>query len=286
MASVTGTIGLIHLSIAATPIPRHRYSMSQPLLILLELLLLGILSWYCITIESADIEADLNHRSAAALGYAGLDQLNISVDGQDITLRGTITSDDQRILAVESIANVWGIRQIHDELQLHKPSAPPTDARSDATASPEEATATTDEAATAQTSALHEQCQSELEAITGDRKLHFSLGSDELAPGSLSLLHQIADLLQQCPQQILHIVGHTDSIGRAKDNLALSQARATAVAKQLTKLGIPPRRLQALGKGESEPIADNTTAAGREANRRITFEFQSVPRNDLQGKEP
>jgi outer membrane protein OmpA-like peptidoglycan-associated protein len=64
------------------------------------------------------------------------------------------------------------------------------------------------------------------------------------------------------------IEGHTDSDGDDASNLALSQRRVDAVVAYLTGRGIARARLTPVGKGESEPVADNTTAAGRQENRR------------------
>lgn len=251
--------------------------MSQTLLILSELFLLGILAWYCSNVESANIEADLSYRSAAALGYAGLDWLDIAVDGQDITLSGDIVSDDQRMLALESVANIWGVNHIHDALQKReapiKPAAQPT--------LPNDNSQSTRLAPAAAAGQTLTHCQRTLASIIRDHKLQFSRGSSQLTENPQPVLERITKLLQQCPNTTLHISGHTDSIGRAEDNLALSQARAEAVAKALTKLGAASQRLRAIGKGESEPIADNTTTAGREANRRITFELESKSGDNL-----
>jgi outer membrane protein OmpA-like peptidoglycan-associated protein len=251
--------------------------MTRILLILIAMFLLGILTWYCIRVESADIEADLSHRSLAALGYAGFDKLDVTVDGQDITLNGTVNSDDKRRLALAAVGNVWGVNSIHDNLMLRTDSSVTPTAPITSTTTPGNATDISQPPTTG-------DCGSALQELVGKRKLRFSLGSDELTEDSLPLLRDIAQLLQTCPNRVLIITGHTDSIGNADDNLALSRARATAVARELTRLGISSNRLQALGKGESDPIADNGTAAGREANRRISFEFQ--PESDtIRGKQ-
>jgi outer membrane protein OmpA-like peptidoglycan-associated protein len=67
------------------------------------------------------------------------------------------------------------------------------------------------------------------------------------------------------------IEGHTDSVGSDTFNLALSNARAEAGIDYLTALGVQPTRLFAVGYGETDPIADNDTAAGRTQNRRLEF---------------
>ena len=69
----------------------------------------------------------------------------------------------------------------------------------------------------------------------------------------------------------IKIIGHTDNVGNDNDNLTLSQNRANAVVNALIKLGINPSRLTSEGKGESMPIADNTSEEGKSQNRRTEF---------------
>jgi outer membrane protein OmpA-like peptidoglycan-associated protein len=65
------------------------------------------------------------------------------------------------------------------------------------------------------------------------------------------------------------VEGHTDSVGTEEYNLALSDRRAKAVFDYLSSRGVDPARVSSVGKGESAPIADNTTAEGRQLNRRV-----------------
>jgi outer membrane protein OmpA-like peptidoglycan-associated protein len=67
----------------------------------------------------------------------------------------------------------------------------------------------------------------------------------------------------------LTIEGHTDSTGTAEFNLNLSQRRADGVRQFLTMQGLSPATITATGLGEADPIADNSTAAGRKQNRRV-----------------
>ncbi len=69
----------------------------------------------------------------------------------------------------------------------------------------------------------------------------------------------------------MRIEGHTDSVGNDTANLKLSQKRADSVMAQLIKLGIDPGRLEAVGFGETKPIASNATKAGKAENRRTEF---------------
>jgi outer membrane protein OmpA-like peptidoglycan-associated protein len=89
---------------------------------------------------------------------------------------------------------------------------------------------------------------------------------------SFAILGDVAQVLRDMPNiKKLRIEGHTDSVGNDTANLKLSQKRADSVMAQLIKLGIDPGRLEAVGFGETRPIASNATKAGRAENRRIEF---------------
>ena len=99
----------------------------------------------------------------------------------------------------------------------------------------------------------------------------FASNSATLISGSRESLDVMADVIAGEPDASILIEGHTDSRGEPRMNLELSQQRADAVRRYLVLRGIAPNRLEALGFGDSAPIADNATAAGRRANRRIVF---------------
>ena len=102
----------------------------------------------------------------------------------------------------------------------------------------------------------------------------FAESSAELRPASFASLDRITEFAHDCPSAVIVITGHTDSSGNESWNRQLSLARAQAVADRIAGNGIDPRRLLIAGAGSSEPIADNTTAYGRELNRRIEFELR------------
>jgi outer membrane protein OmpA-like peptidoglycan-associated protein len=78
--------------------------------------------------------------------------------------------------------------------------------------------------------------------------------------------------LVQAENTKLTVVGHTDNVGNADANLALSKSRAQAVVDYLKQKGIPANRFQLVdGKGQSNPIADNNTASGKALNRRVVI---------------
>lgn len=101
--------------------------------------------------------------------------------------------------------------------------------------------------------------------------LGFTPGSSALTAEAHMALAEVADFLQRRPGQLALVRGHTDATGVARANLSLSEARATAVRDALIELGIAPARLRVEGVGAAEPIADNTTSAGRRQNRRVDF---------------
>jgi OOP family OmpA-OmpF porin len=88
-------------------------------------------------------------------------------------------------------------------------------------------------------------------------------------------IRRVADFMRENPETAVEIGGHSDSIGEAEYNRMLSQRRAEAVATRLTDaLGISEDRVEAVGYGESKPIASNDTAAGRAENRRVEARIQ------------
>ena len=100
----------------------------------------------------------------------------------------------------------------------------------------------------------------------------FDVNSAVLKPESYGSLKDIADVLKDNPAVQVKVIGHTDSDGDAAQNLALSQKRAAAVKDALIKtFGVDPARLQTDGKGSAQPLAPNTTAAGKAQNRRVEF---------------
>ena len=101
-------------------------------------------------------------------------------------------------------------------------------------------------------------------------KIQFQPGSPVLLPASEALLDQVATILFDHPEVMkIQIEGHTDSMGSTATNQKLSAARAQAVRAYLENAGVVGARMVAKGFGETHPIADNRTAAGRDQNRRV-----------------
>lgn len=113
--------------------------------------------------------------------------------------------------------------------------------------------------------------------LVGDRivilqRVEFATGEAVLAPSSVTVLEQVAKVMQEHPEIArVGVDGHTDRVGSERKNIALSQRRALAVVTWLTDRGVDARRLEARGFGPRQPIADNGTEAGRQQNRRVEF---------------
>jgi outer membrane protein OmpA-like peptidoglycan-associated protein len=98
--------------------------------------------------------------------------------------------------------------------------------------------------------------------------IFFDINKFELKPESRSELDKVVALMNDNPGTKILISGHTDNIGKASDNLVLSNNRAKAVVSYLISKGVTPSRLQSKGFGATKPIADNQTESGRATNRR------------------
>ena len=92
-----------------------------------------------------------------------------------------------------------------------------------------------------------------------------------MTSASKPLVEKVYQVLVNNPAMNLTISGYTDSAGREDSNLALSKKRAKAVNDYLVEKGIEASRLTHDGYGEADPIADNSTSAGRAKNRRVEF---------------
>jgi OmpA-OmpF porin, OOP family len=99
--------------------------------------------------------------------------------------------------------------------------------------------------------------------------LQFLTGKPDLIPASTTILQEVLTLLKDHPTWHLRIEGHTDNVGLKTANLNLSFFRATTIMNWLATNGIKRARLDPKGMGDTHPVADNTTEAGRAKNRRI-----------------
>jgi outer membrane protein OmpA-like peptidoglycan-associated protein len=105
--------------------------------------------------------------------------------------------------------------------------------------------------------------------------LLFDTGSSALSAGAYQRLRSLADTLKRYPDTTIIVKGHTDSTGDESYNLRLSDERAENVRRYLVAEGVGSQRATAIGYGEAFPMVSNSTAAGRQQNRRVEIEIQA-----------
>jgi len=157
-------------------------------------------------------------------------------------------------------------------------------ARSDAEQAHKDANQARDDASIAKAATANAEEQSAellrqldtLQAKVTDRGLVVTLGDVLFASGRAELrssanvhLDKLAAFLGKYPDRSVTIEGHTDSVGGSQYNQDLSLRRANTVGAYLTGQGVLPARISTLGKGESDPVAGNDSADGRQQNRRV-----------------
>lgn len=108
------------------------------------------------------------------------------------------------------------------------------------------------------------------EKITG-KVVEFGPGSDQLTAKGKAVLDELVPVFKEHPNDRLEVGGHTDSQGDDAKNLQLSERRAVSVKNYLVSKGLAESRFTTKGYGETQPIADDKTAEGRQKNRRIAF---------------
>jgi OOP family OmpA-OmpF porin len=138
---------------------------------------------------------------------------------------------------------------------------------------PEEIQLSTDVLVVRSAMSFDELCEKTFSEIVL-QPVSFMQSSAEIRQRSLVTLDRITDFAHDCQDITIVITGHTDASGDESWNRQLSRARAQAVADHIVQRGVDPQRLVVNGLGSSVPIADNSTALGRELNRRIEFELR------------
>lgn len=118
-------------------------------------------------------------------------------------------------------------------------------------------------------------CQQQFDKILANSKIYFNSSSATIKKSSYQTLNRLATTASQCTAYNIKVHGHTDATGRNALNQQLSKKRALAVAEYLTKKGVNPKHIRAIGHGSSQPIASNRTSEGRARNRRIELTVEN-----------
>lgn len=114
-------------------------------------------------------------------------------------------------------------------------------------------------------------------AVSFDSGILFGFDSSTLRPEAQENLEKLSEILGRDDETILMIVGHTDSTGDENYNMRLSERRAQAAANYMISQGLSESRVEIEGRGETEPIADNTTEEGQQENRRVEVAIYASP---------
>ncbi len=109
----------------------------------------------------------------------------------------------------------------------------------------------------------------------------FPVNSATVQPQFRPVLDQISENLARYPDSLIDVYGHTDSTGSDSYNQTLSENRARSVAGYMTSRGVSSRRIQSQGFGETQPVADNFSEAGRAANRRVEIKIVPITQEDV-----
>jgi outer membrane protein OmpA-like peptidoglycan-associated protein len=104
----------------------------------------------------------------------------------------------------------------------------------------------------------------------------FRTDSADLNASFYTVLNSVSLVLKEYDKTILEVAGHTDNTGSDQYNQALSERRAQSVAQYLESHGVNSQRVATVGAGETHPIAPNTTAEGRQANRRVELSLEPL----------
>ncbi len=208
--------------------------------------------------------------------------VDADLDGGTAVLRGTVPDQETADAMFAAAERILGVGRVTSELEID-PNATTTGATVTLSGSVEEATGAALRAAFADvfpdgevsddglTVVASTDVVADLNALFAANPVQFALGSAEILPESVPVLDDVAAALAEAPGLALEIQGHTDDSGDADANQVLSEERAQSVLNYLVEAGVSADRLTAVGFGEDQPIADNSTPEGQQQNRRIEF---------------
>jgi OOP family OmpA-OmpF porin len=169
---------------------------------------------------------------------------SVSYDGATVKLSGRVSDQATKATAARAAATAVPGAVIANQLTVPELAKPP----------------------------VSEACQTfeaRLAQLTAQNKIVFLSGTAIVNDASRPSVTKAAAVLRSCDTARVEVAGYTDNLGSTASSQPLSQQRADAVKAALVRLGVSPERLVSRGYGEADPVAPNSTAAGRVANRRV-----------------
>jgi outer membrane protein OmpA-like peptidoglycan-associated protein len=223
-------------------------------------------------IATARAEPGVAQNGSAELdrAVAELDALNKRLDNNDVAQAKAVMAElDALIETARTRARIAGAKEEVAQLRQRQ-GTQIASAQAEAQQAKLDANAARAEAAAARAKLQDYQMkQTALGATLVLQDVVFETGKADLKPGAAERLRPLAQYLSANADVKVHIDGHTDAQGSDSYNQNLSERRAQAIRTALSSMGVDPSRVQAVGHGESAPLADNRTATGRQQNRRV-----------------
>ena len=173
----------------------------------------------------------------------GTGDASVRYDGSKVTLTGQVPDQASKATVARAAAKAVPGAVIANQLQIPAPPA-------------------------TQVSEACRTFQSRLSEFTRQHKINFLSGTSIVNDASKPTVVKVAAILRSCTTTFVEVAGHTDNLGSPASSLPLSERRAAEVKAELVRLGVAANRIHPNGYGQAFPIAPNTTAAGRIANRR------------------
>ncbi|MFU8813731.1 MAG: OmpA family protein [Pseudomonadales bacterium] len=195
------------------------------------------LAFICVFVEASAIENEIGAGAMQAVERQDLFWVGVEARGQHLVLSGAAPDYLAKQRASELAAGIAGVVGVDNRINI------------------------IGEAGT---------CQWKMDEYLQDRAVTFKPGRPELTESSFPVLAMVASIARGCGAAF-EVAAHTDGSGDAAVNLKLSQRRAEVAVRHLVQSGVDPARLEAVGYGKSQPVADNATEEGRSANRRLEF---------------